>query len=152
MNVSISETILLDIISARDETLEDTGTGQRAVVGGLVRRRMLGANRALEEMGFKELFPIQSRAIQPLLEGRDVIGQAHSGTGKTAAYSLPMLEKVDTRIAEIQGLVLVPTRELAVQVAEEIKKRYSDQGDRITPAFYSGEEGLASRVISALRD
>src|SRR3989304_5327544 len=94
--------------------------------------------RAVAEMGFKELFPIQARAIQPLLEGRDVIGQAHSGTGKTAAYALPMLEKMDTRRAEVQGLVLTPTRELAVQVAGEIKRFGKYLGVRVA-AIYGGQ-------------
>lgn len=94
--------------------------------------------RGMDEIGFRELFPIQARAIQPLLEGRDVIGQAHSGTGKTAAYSLPMLEKMDTRRAEVQGLVLTPTRELAVQVAGEIKRFGKYSGARVA-AIYGGQ-------------
>ncbi|MBI2126374.1 MAG: DEAD/DEAH box helicase [Thaumarchaeota archaeon] len=94
--------------------------------------------RAVNEMGFRELFPIQARAIQPLLEGRDVIGQAHTGTGKTAAYSLPMLDKVDTRKTDVQGLVLTPTRELAVQVAGEIKKFGKYLGVRVA-AIYGGQ-------------
>src|SRR3970282_2314157 len=94
--------------------------------------------RAVDEMGFRELFPIQARAIQPLLDGRDVIGQAHTGTGKTAAYSLPMLNKIDTRRTEVQGLVLTPTRELAVQVAGEIKKFGKYLGARVA-AIYGGE-------------
>ncbi|HEY4674219.1 MAG TPA: DEAD/DEAH box helicase, partial [Nitrososphaerales archaeon] len=94
--------------------------------------------RAVGEMGFRELFPIQVRAIQPLLDGRDVIGQAHTGTGKTAAYSLPMLDKTDTRRAEVQGLVLTPTRELAVQVAGEIKKFGKYLGVRVA-AIYGGQ-------------
>ena len=89
-------------------------------------------------MGFRVLFPIQARAIQPLLEGKDVIGQAHTGTGKTAAYSLPMLEKTDTRRAGVQGLVLTPTRELAIQVAEEIKKFGKYMGIRVA-AIYGGQ-------------
>ena len=94
--------------------------------------------RAVDEMGFRELFPIQARAIQPLLDGRDVIGQAHTGTGKTAAYSLPMLNKIDTRRTEVQGLVLTPTRELAVQVAGEIKKFGKYLGARVA-AIYGGQ-------------
>jgi len=92
--------------------------------------------RSVDELGFKELFPIQARAIEPLLEGRDVIGQAHTGTGKTAAYSLPMLGKIDTRRAEVQGLT--PTRELAIQVAEEIKKFGKYLGVRVA-AIYGGQ-------------
>ncbi len=77
--------------------------------------------RALDEIGFAEPFPIQEVAIPHILAGKDVIGQAHTGTGKTAAFSLPILEKIDTN-AEVQALVLTPTRELAVQVATEMKK------------------------------
>ena len=76
--------------------------------------------KGIEELGFSNLFPIQAQAITPLLEGRDVIGQAQTGTGKTAAFGIPMIERLDPQIRSVQGLVLVPTRELAVQVAEHI--------------------------------
>lgn len=78
--------------------------------------------QAVQEMGFDEMFPIQSEAILPLLEGRDLIGQAHTGAGKTLAFALPMLQKVDRSTPGIQGLVIVPTRELAIQVAGEFEK------------------------------
>ena len=74
------------------------------------------------DLGFKDLFPIQAQAILPLLEGRDVIGQARTGTGKTAAFSIPMLERLKRGDNRVQGLVLVPTRELAIQVADHINK------------------------------
>jgi ATP-dependent RNA helicase DeaD len=76
--------------------------------------------RSIEELGFENLFPIQAQAIMPLLEGRDVIGQAQTGTGKTAAFGVPMVERLNPETQKVQGLVLVPTRELAVQVAENI--------------------------------
>jgi ATP-dependent RNA helicase DeaD len=76
--------------------------------------------RSIEELGFENLFPIQAQAIMPLLEGKDVIGQAQTGTGKTAAFGVPMVERLNPEIQKVQGLVLVPTRELAVQVAENI--------------------------------
>ena len=76
---------------------------------------------ALDENGFEEAFPIQQAAIPVLLTGRDVIGQAHTGTGKTAAYSISMLEKLQPG-SGIQGLVIAPTRELAVQISVEIEK------------------------------
>jgi len=76
--------------------------------------------RGIEELGFDNLFPIQAQAIIPLLEGKDVIGQAQTGTGKTAAFGIPMIIRIDPEIRNIQGLVLVPTRELAVQVAEHV--------------------------------
>ena len=76
--------------------------------------------KGIEDLGFDNLFPIQAQAIMPLLEGKDVIGQAQTGTGKTAAFGVPMVERVDPTIQKVQGLILVPTRELAVQVAEII--------------------------------
>jgi ATP-dependent RNA helicase DeaD len=75
---------------------------------------------AIEELGFEELFPIQAQAIKPLLEGKDVIGQAQTGTGKTAAFGVPMVEKLNPEVRKVQGLILVPTRELAVQVAQHM--------------------------------
>ena len=79
-------------------------------------------NRSLKEIGFREMFPIQAAAILPLLQGRDVIGQAKTGTGKTAAFGIPMLQKIDKSLDAVQGLVLVPTRELAVQVASDFNR------------------------------
>jgi ATP-dependent RNA helicase DeaD len=76
--------------------------------------------RSIEELGFDSLFPIQAQAIIPLLEGKDVIGQAQTGTGKTAAFGVPMVQRLNREIRGVQGLVLVPTRELAVQVAEHM--------------------------------
>jgi ATP-dependent RNA helicase DeaD len=76
--------------------------------------------RAVSEAGYEAPTPIQSRTIPPLLAGRDLIGQAQTGTGKTAAFAIPMLEKLDLTRSEVQGLVLTPTRELALQVAEAI--------------------------------
>jgi len=77
-------------------------------------------SKSIEELGFEELFPIQAQAICPLLEGKDVIGQAQTGTGKTAAFGVPMVEKLNPELRKVQGLVLVPTRELAVQVAQNM--------------------------------
>jgi len=76
--------------------------------------------RGIKELEFEELFPIQAQAITPLLQGRDVIGQAQTGTGKTAAFGVPMLERLQRNDRHVQGLVLVPTRELAIQVADHI--------------------------------
>lgn len=76
--------------------------------------------KTLEELGFEEPTPIQQEAIPHALEGRDVIGQAQTGTGKTAAFSLPMLNILDDSLTQVQGLVITPTRELAIQVQEEI--------------------------------
>src|SRR5579875_2309409 len=71
--------------------------------------------RSLDEVGYKEMFPIQQRAIPPMLEGKDVIGQAHTGSGKTAAYSIPIIQRSNGGKPYVQALVIVPTRELALQ-------------------------------------
>ncbi|MGA3061190.1 MAG: DEAD/DEAH box helicase [Candidatus Bathyarchaeia archaeon] len=76
--------------------------------------------RSIDELGFESLFPIQAQAIIPLLEGKDVIGQAQTGTGKTAAFGIPMVQRLNREIRGVQGLILVPTRELANQVAEQM--------------------------------
>jgi ATP-dependent RNA helicase DeaD len=78
--------------------------------------------RSVNELGYETLFPIQAQAIEPLLEGKDVIGQAQTGTGKTAAFGLPMIERLDSELRKVQGLILAPTRELAVQVAQNMSR------------------------------
>jgi ATP-dependent RNA helicase DeaD len=78
--------------------------------------------KALDDMGFEEPSPIQEQAIPQLLAGKDVIGQAQTGTGKTAAFGVPIIERWDPKVRAIQALILTPTRELAIQVAEEIAK------------------------------
>ncbi len=75
--------------------------------------------KAIDLVGFKEPSPIQQEAIPIILSGRDIVGQAHTGTGKTAAYALPMLNMLELS-KEVEGLVIVPTRELATQVSDEI--------------------------------
>lgn len=103
--------------------------------------QQLGLNaeiiKALKENGFKAPFPIQEEAIPFVLKGVDVIGQAHTGTGKTAAFSLPILTKVK-RNGPIQALIVVPTRELAVQVTTEINKLAKYTGIR-TVSIYGGQ-------------
>lgn len=76
--------------------------------------------KAVSDMGFEEFTPIQKNSIPLLLEGRDVIGQAQTGTGKTAAFGIPIIEKVNSKSSKVQALVLCPTRELCIQVSEEI--------------------------------
>lgn len=78
--------------------------------------------RSVEDMGFEETTPIQEKAIPVVLSGRDIIGQAQTGTGKTAAFAIPILEKVDSTRRCIQAIVLCPTRELVIQVAGEFRK------------------------------
>ena len=77
--------------------------------------------KALDDMGFEEATPIQSMAIPPISEGADVIGQAQTGTGKTCAFGIPAIEGIDRTTPGVQVLALCPTRELAIQVAEELK-------------------------------
>jgi ATP-dependent RNA helicase DeaD len=78
--------------------------------------------RAVDKMGFEEASPIQSAVIPTIMEGRDVVGQSSTGSGKTVAFAIPAIEKVDPKIPAVQVLILCPTRELAVQVAEETGK------------------------------
>lgn len=78
--------------------------------------------KAVDKMGFEEASPIQSAALPPALAGKDVIGQSSTGSGKTAAFAIPAIERVDSHLRAIQVLILCPTRELAVQVAEEVAK------------------------------
>jgi len=78
--------------------------------------------KGVRAAGFEKPFPIQELAIGPLLSGRSVIGQAKTGSGKTAAFGLPMLNQVNPESYDVQGLVLAPTRELAVQITAELKK------------------------------
>ncbi len=94
--------------------------------------------RGIEELGFETLFPIQAQAIIPLLEGKDVIGQAQTGTGKTAAFGVPMVEKLNPENRKVQGLILVPTRELAVQVANNMKL-FAKYAKLRVLAVYGGE-------------
>ena len=77
---------------------------------------------AVRDMGFEEPSPIQAQTIPLALEGHDVIGQAQTGTGKTAAFGIPTIEQIDEKNKYIQALVLTPTRELAIQIAEEFNK------------------------------
>jgi len=93
--------------------------------------------RALNENGFEAPFPIQEAAIPFILKGMDVVGQAHTGTGKTAAFSLPLLTKIKYD-GPVQALILVPTRELAVQVTSEINRLAKYTGIR-TVSVYGGQ-------------
>jgi ATP-dependent RNA helicase DeaD len=104
--------------------------------------------KSIEELGFEDLFPIQAQAIMPLLEGKDVIGQAQTGTGKTATFGVPMVERLNPEIQKVQGLVLVPTRELAVQVAEHISLFAKYAKLKVLPV-YGGEP--IGRQIRALQ-
>lgn len=92
--------------------------------------------KGIKAMGFEEMSPIQSQAIPVLLEGKDVIGQAQTGTGKTASFGIPILERTDPTNKSLQALVLCPTRELCIQVAEEISNlgKYK-KGIKVLPVY-----------------
>ncbi len=106
--------------------------------------------RAIRDMGFDSASPIQEMAIPVELTGRDMIGQAQTGTGKTAAFGLPMLEKIDPKLKKLQAVVLCPTRELAIQVSDELHKyaKYL-HGVKILPV-YGGQDIV--RQIRGLKD
>jgi ATP-dependent RNA helicase DeaD len=95
--------------------------------------------KAIDEMGFAEASPIQSQAIPYLLEGRDVIGQAQTGTGKTAAFGIPAVEAVDASDKSVQVVVMCPTRELALQVSQEFKKLAKYKRGINVLSVYGGE-------------
>lgn len=95
--------------------------------------------RAISNMGFEEATPVQEKTIPVALGGQDIIGQAQTGTGKTAAFGIPMVEKFDSDIDAIQGMVIAPTRELAIQVAEELNKIGQFKGIRSLP-IYGGQD------------
>ncbi|MGI9120583.1 MAG: DEAD/DEAH box helicase [Acidimicrobiales bacterium] len=106
--------------------------------------------RALSELGYEEPTPIQREAVPPLLQGRDLLGQAATGTGKTAAFALPMLQRIgrERRGPEPMALVLVPTRELAIQVSEAIHRYGCHLGARVLP-IYGGQP--IGRQLQALQ-
>lgn len=95
--------------------------------------------KALNDMGFEEPTPIQKEAIPVAMAGQDMIGQAQTGTGKTAAFGIPALEKIDPDNHEVQVLILSPTRELAIQVAEEINKMAQYMSIQALP-IYGGQD------------
>ena len=96
--------------------------------------------RAVTEMGFEEATPIQAKAIPEVMTGQDIIGQAQTGTGKTASFGIPMLQKVDPKNKHVQAIVLCPTRELAIQSADEIRKLAKFMhGIKVLP-IYGGQD------------
>ncbi len=102
-----------------------------------------GVERALRALGYESPTPIQARMIPSILDGRDVLGQAQTGTGKTAAFSLPLLSRIDVARRDVQALILAPTRELAIQVAEAIHAYAAElPGFRVLP-IYGGQSYTA---------
>jgi ATP-dependent RNA helicase DeaD len=104
--------------------------------------------QSLNNMGFEETTPIQERAIPVAMEGKDLIGRALTGTGKTAAFGIPMVERFGANRDHIQGIVIAPTRELAIQVAEELNKIGQAKGVVALP-IYGGQD--IDRQIKALQ-
>jgi ATP-dependent RNA helicase DeaD len=104
--------------------------------------------RVLDELGYEEPTPIQARAIPALLAGRDVLGSAATGTGKTAAFALPLIERLDAAAHSVQALIMTPTRELAVQVAEAVHRYGRHRGVMVLPV-YGGQP--IQRQLPALR-
>ncbi|MEG1992325.1 MAG: DEAD/DEAH box helicase [Acetivibrio sp.] len=103
--------------------------------------------RAVEDMGFEEASPIQAQAIPAIMEGADIIGQAQTGTGKTAAFGIPLLQKVDAKDRHLQSVVLCPTRELAIQVAEEIRNLAKFMhGVKVIPIY--GGQDISTQIRS----
>ena len=105
--------------------------------------------RAVKDMGFEEATPIQSQAISVIMEGKDIIGQSQTGTGKTAAFGLPCLEMLDPDNKGLQALILCPTRELAIQVSEEFRKFLKYKENIKVLPIYGGQP--IDRQITALK-
>ncbi|WP_423751933.1 DEAD/DEAH box helicase [Heliobacterium chlorum] len=104
--------------------------------------------QSLNTMGFEEPTPIQAQTIPPAMDGKDLIGQAQTGTGKTAAFGIPLIEKSSNKEGQLQAIVLTPTRELAIQVAEELNRIGNQAGVQSLP-IYGGQDIV--RQIRALK-
>ncbi|MBM7588028.1 ATP-dependent RNA helicase DeaD [Bacillus pakistanensis] len=104
--------------------------------------------KSIKRMGFEEATPIQAGTIPVSLEGKDVIGQAQTGTGKTTAFGIPMVEKINVKEPNVQGLIIAPTRELAIQVSEELYKVGYDKHVRVL-SVYGGQD--IQRQIRAMK-
>ncbi len=105
--------------------------------------------KAVSDMGFEEMSPIQSSAIPVIMSGKDIIGQAQTGTGKTAAFGVPIVEKCDPNNRQVQALVLCPTRELCIQVSEEISRLAKYKKNIKVLPIYGGQP--IDRQIRALK-
>jgi ATP-dependent RNA helicase DeaD len=106
--------------------------------------------KAVEKMGFEEASPIQTAVIPVALTGRDVVGMSSTGSGKTAAFAIPALERVDPKLRAVQVLILCPTRELAVQVAEEVGKlSFFKRGIQAVPIYGGQSYDRQFRALAA---
>ena len=104
-----------------------------------------GILHAVAEMGFEQMTPIQQKAIPVMMEGKDLVGQAQTGTGKTAAFGIPLIQKIQPDSSGVQALVLCPTRELAIQATEELRRfsKYT-KGVKIAPVF--GGQDMSKQI------
>ncbi|MEO6694541.1 MAG: DEAD/DEAH box helicase [Ignavibacteria bacterium] len=105
--------------------------------------------KAIADMGFEEATPIQSEAIPVIMQGKDIIGQAQTGTGKTASFGIPIIENIDATSKKIQAIVLCPTRELAIQVSEELNLLLKYKKNVRVMPIYGGQD--IERQIRALK-
>ena len=119
-----------------DDSAQESGEGLRYEDAGIDSRIL----RAVKELGFEHMTPIQEQAIPLFMTGRDIIGQAQTGTGKTAAFGIPILQKINPENRSLQAVILCPTRELAMQAADELRKfaKYMN-GIKVLPV-YGGQE------------
>ncbi len=142
----MDENITRDYENFEMEDSGETTGGSVADIEPLLDSRVL---RAIREMGFEKLSPIQEQAIPAMLAGEDIIGQAQTGTGKTAAFGIPAIQKCDPGLRKLQTLILCPTRELAIQAAEELRKlaKYM-HGIKVLPV-YGGQD--IGKQIAGLR-
>ena len=106
--------------------------------------------RGIKKMDFQAATPVQSKAIEPMLDGKDIVVIAPTGSGKTAAFGIPLIESIDTKADVVQALVLCPTRELALQIVEVFRALTTYKRDVRTQAIYGGEP--IERQIKALKN
>lgn len=144
-NLKAEETVLLEETELMETEVKESEILDNMEKLGIDERVL----RAIREMGFEKMSPIQEQAIPALLEGRDIIGQAQTGTGKTAAFAIPVIQKIEPDNRKLQAVILCPTRELAIQAAEEIRKlaKYM-AGVKVLPV-YGGQD--ISRQIRGLQ-
>jgi len=130
-----------EIETGAAESLTEEGMGQAGdMLASLEKFLDERIVRAVREMGFEKLTPIQEQSIPYLLQGEDIIGQAQTGTGKTAAFGIPALQKINPDSKKLQTIILCPTRELAMQAAEEIRKIAKYMHGIKVLAVYGGQE------------
>ena len=134
-----------DLTDLTDSTEQNDST-EMNVLESIVDSRIL---RAIKEMGFTKMSPIQEQAIPLLIDGMDIIGQAQTGTGKTAAFGIPTIQAIDPDLRKLQAIILCPTRELAMQGAEEIRKIAKYMHGIKVLSIYGGQD--ISKQIAALR-